>query len=290
MEDSKLMTRLRKLALAAVAVTAAATLGGCGSSASGGIPSNAVAVVGATPITTAALRHWTAVQLATNYELDPQTPLPAGVVYEPSNYAPCVARLRASAREVSAGVALTSSQLSAALSKGSFNVSRHAAKKAKTRPPAPSTAQLERKCAENYQAVERHILNVLIVFQWDIQEAEADDLNPTEAEVRTEFARFTREHYPQPGELQRLLAYTGERYSDDLMRMRMDLIGVRVAVRQLAKMGIDPANGTAAQSRAFLAWSHNTIKQWVAKTSCRKGHVVNNCKQYHGPLEPDPRI
>ncbi|HTA34763.1 MAG TPA: hypothetical protein VK721_15180 [Solirubrobacteraceae bacterium] len=286
------MTRLRKLALAAVAVTVAATLGGCGSSGSGsgGIPNNAVAVVGGTPITKAALRHWTSVQLATNYELDPQTPLPAGVVYEPSNYAPCVARLRASAREASAGVALTSAQLSAALSKGSFNVSRHAAKKAKARTPAPSTAQLERKCAENYQAVERHILNVLIVFQWDIQEAEADGLNPTEAEVRKEFARFSREHYPQPGELQRLLTYTGERYSDDLMRMRMDLIGIRVAARQLAKMGIDPADVTAAQNRAFLAWSHNSIKRSVAKTSCRKGHVVNNCKQYHGPLEPDPRI
>jgi hypothetical protein len=96
MEGMELMRTLSKLALAAAAVTAAVALGGCGSS--GGIPGDAVAVVGSTPITKAALRHWTSVQLATNYESDPQKPLPAGVVYEPSNLGACVARLRALAR------------------------------------------------------------------------------------------------------------------------------------------------------------------------------------------------
>lgn len=282
MEGSKLMRTIKKLALAVAVVAAAAMLGGCGSD---GTPSDAVAVVGSTPITKAALRHWTAVQLATNYEGVPQKPLPVGVVYEPSNYAPCVTRLRALARQTS--VALTSSQLATALAKGSFNV---AAKKTKTRIRPPSTAQLERKCTENYRAVEQHILNVLIVFQWNIQEAEADGINPSETEVRKEFTRFSAEKYPKPGELQRLLAYTGERLSDEFMRERQDLIGNGLLERQLATMGIDPAHFTAAQERAYLAWSNNRIRHWVAKTSCRKGYVVNNCKQYRGRLEPDPRI
>jgi hypothetical protein len=287
MEGMKLMRTLRKLALAAAAVTAAVALGGCGSS--GGIPSDAVAVVGSTPITKAALRHWTSVQLATNYESVPQKPLPAGVVYEPPNFGACVARLRMGAREAGAGVSLTPAQLSAALAKGSFNVSK-LPKKAKTRTALPSTAQLERKCAAGYRAVEQHILNVLIVFQWDIQEAEADGVNPSEAEVRKEFARFSSEKYSKPGDLQRLLEYTGEHFSDELMRERQDLIGTRVTQREFAKLGIDPPHVTAAQEHAYEAYFSHRVKEAVAKTSCRKGYVVNNCKQYRGPLEPDPRI
>jgi hypothetical protein len=204
----------------------------------------------------------------------------------------CVARLRAAASEAKPDRTLSQAQLRAAVSKGKFHIGKEPASGAgdKTKASVPPLAELQRTCAQNYRTVEEHILNVLIAFQWNIQEADADGVNPTEAEVRKEYARFSREKYPRPGELQRYLADTGERFSDELLRMRMDMIGTRVAQRQFVKMGIDPAQPDPAQERAFLAWFHTAIRQWVSKTSCLKGYIVQNCRQYKGALAPDPRI
>lgn len=266
-------------------------LTGCG----GGAHGDPVALVGSTPITSASLRHWTAVQLATDYQANPQHPLPSGVVYEASDYAPCVAHLRAAASAAQKGVPLGSRELRSALAGGRFEIPKSAAgsakaKARKTNTQPLSSAQLERECAQSYRRVEEHVLNVLIVFQWNIQEAEADGVNPTEAEVRDEYTRFSREHFPSRGELQRYLANTGETFGDELLRMRMDMIGTRVAEKQLAEMGIDPAAATPGQEQEYLASFHASVRHWVSETSCRRDYIVQNCRQYKGPLAPDPRI
>jgi hypothetical protein len=250
------MSKMRQMAMTmSVAAVVALGLAGCGGTSE--IPGDAVAVVGETAVTKAALQHWTAVELATDYNTDPQQPVPPGVVYEPSNVALCVARLQATPPKPSE-------------------------KKAKL-----SMAQLEHECTQHYRVVQEHITNVLIVFQWYIHEAEAEGVNPTEAEVAKNYARFSREHFPVAGELQKYLADTGEVLPDELMRMRLDMINTRLTDKEIGKLG---GVLTPAQQHAYLAWSEAMIKRWVRETSCRHGYIVPNCKEYKGPLPPDPRI
>lgn len=274
------MTNIKQHLLACALAIATAALAGCGST--GGVADDAVAVVAGAPITKAALHHWTAVKLATDYEANPQKPLPSGIVYEPSNYAPCVAHLaalaRAAAERAASGFTLGVVRLpaSAKYPKGKLSFVKRAAKPAKPK-PIPATAQLERECAEHYRSAEMGMLNVLIGFEWEIQEGKADGVNPSEAEVREEYARYSREQFPNPGEQQRHLANTGESVGDELLRVRTDMIGRRIFNNEKRMLG---GVATKAQLQAYARLAVAAEKQWIARTSCRAGYVAEDCRQY----------
>jgi hypothetical protein len=277
------MTNTRQLLLACAIAIATAALAGCGSAGvAGDATGDAVAVVAGAPITKAALRHWTAVELAIDYEANPRKPLPSGVVYEPPDYAPCMARLRAlataAAERAASGFTFSVVRLppSRKNPRGKLSFVKHATKPAKPR-PIPASAQLERECAERYRSVQMGMLNVLIGFQWELQEGKASGVNPSEAEVREEYARYSRRHFPNRGEQQRHLADTGESVGDELLRMRTDMISGRIFSKEKRRFG---GIATKAQLRAYATWAVATEKHWVARTSCRAGYVVEDCKQY----------
>ncbi|HSZ05035.1 MAG TPA: hypothetical protein VK778_07530 [Solirubrobacteraceae bacterium] len=265
--------------MACATAIATVALAGCGSTGGAG---DAVAVVAGTPITKAALRHWTAVKLAIDYEANPRKPLPSGVVYEPSDYAPCIAHLRALARaaaeRAASGFTVNVVRLPASAKnpKGRLSFVKRATKPAKPG-PIPTSAQLERECAEHYRSVEMGMLNVLIGFQWELQEGKADGVSPSEAEVREEYARYSRKQFPNRGEQQRHLADTGESVADELLRVRTDMISGRIFKQATRRFG---GIATKAELQAYGRWAVETEKQWVARTSCRAGYIVEGCKQY----------
>lgn len=267
------MTNKKQLLSAAAIAIATAALAGCGST---GAADDAVAVVAGTPITKTALRHWTAVELAIHYEANPQKPPPAGIVYEPPDYAPCIAHLRALASAAAERAAKGFTLNVVRNPKGGFSFAQGATKPAKPK-PLPTTAQLQRECAENYHSVEEGMLNVLIRFQWRIQEANADKVNPSEAEVRKEYARYSRQHFPNQGEQQRYLADTGASLSDELLRMRTEMIAQRISNKQTRSLGGDT---TKAQQLAYYSLTIQKEKQWIAQTSCSASHIIEDCKQY----------
>jgi foldase protein PrsA len=236
-----------------LAVIAGVGLAACG----GGLPGDAVAQVGGGVISKATLAHWTSVEFVTDHEQNAQQPVPSGLIPDPPLYTACIARLRTIAPKATKGRS------------------------------APTNAQLKRECEQSYQAVQRHVLNVLIVFEWKIEEGARQGLKLTDAEVKREYSRFSHERFKREGELQKFLAHTGESFSDELLRMKIDLLGVKLDEQEIAKLG---GVKTERQQRAFIRWGNEYVKTSVAKTSCRVGYIVENCKQYKGALPPDPRI
>jgi hypothetical protein len=241
-------------------VAVAAVLLAIGASSCGGgqsIPPTAVAIVEGTPISKATLDHWTSVEFVTDNETLAQRPAPSGVVPKPPLYTACITHER--------------------------ETERKAASSAK----APGDAALKRRCEQHYETVREHVLNVLIVFEWYIKEGEKQGVSPADAEVKRQYARFSGEHYPHPGELRRFLTNTGETYDDELLRMKMDLLTTNLSNRELKKVG---GTTTPEQQHELAQWGAKFITDWVARTSCRPGYVVPNCKEYKGSKLPDPRI
>jgi hypothetical protein len=246
-----------------IRVLAASTIGllalGAGSCGGGGaaVPANAVAVVDGTPITKATLDHWTAIEFVTDQESLAQKSPPSGLIPRPPYYAACIVRERSAEGKIPASK------------------------------PRPSKARAKALCEAKYRTVRAHVLNVLIVFEWYIKEGEQKGVSPSDAQVRSYYARYASEHYPKGGGLQRFLEHAGSTYNDELLRMKMDLLTVNLSKQEMKKLG---GVATPKQEHAYLKWGSEFVKDWVARTSCRPGYVVPNCKQYKGPLAPDPRI
>jgi len=240
--------------LAAVLCTCAATISAC----AGGMPKDAVVMVDGSPITKATLDHWTLVEFATDYDQKGQEPIPQGVIPDPPSYTACVAYLKRT-RQVEIG-------------------NPH-------RSFAPSS--LKRECAQHDRQVREHVQNVLIVFEWHLKSAAEDGIKFSDEQVRERYAQFSKARFPHQGELQRYLANTGQSLNDELLRMKIDMVGTKLNDNEIARLG---GLKTTAQRQGFERWSEQATKRWLGKTECRKGYVVENCKQYKGPLGPDTRI
>jgi hypothetical protein len=201
------MSKSCRLAVAlALLVALAIGASACGSSSSA-VPANAVAVVDGTPITKAALERWSRIEFVTDNESLAQKPTPSGLIPQPPYYAACIVRER------SAEVKIPASK------------------------PRPSKAQAKALCEAKYQTVREHVLNVLIVFDWYIKEGERKGVSPSDAQVRSYYARYAGEHYPKDGGLRRFIEHTGSSYNDELLRMKMDLLTVNLSKQEMKKLG-----------------------------------------------------
>ncbi len=259
--DSAPRRPLARLACFALAVLFALALASCsGQSDDRPIPSGSVAIVGRTPISKAALDHWTEVEFVTDNDQNAQEPVPSGVVIRPEDYGPCIARLRA-------------------VHSGEVPIDQV------KRPQ--SAGALKQECEARYRAVREHVLNILIVFGWYIEEGRRQGVGPSDKEVRKQYARFSRERFPKPGELQRYLKHTGESYNDELLRMKIDLVGTNLINRELKRIG-GISNPKAEQD--LDRSGKGFYKRWKAHTHCLPADLVPNCGNYTGPKPIDPRI
>ena len=69
--------------------------------------------------------------------------------------------------------------------------------------------------------------------------------------------------------------------------MKIDMISNALAIKTIAEVG---GSESPQQQAEFARKGEGFPKKWIAKTSCSPGYVVPNCKEYKGPLPPDPRI
>lgn len=233
---------------------ALALVGCSGASDDPPIPSDAVAIVGHTPISKAAFDHWTEVEFVTDNDQTGQEPVPSGVVIQPGDYGPCVAHLRKVVHKEP-------------ISPGG--------------PRATSTSALKQECESRYRTVREHVLNILIVFGWYVEEGRRVGVSPSDAQVRKAYARFSHERFGKPGELQRYLRHTGESYNDELLRMKIDLLSTSLIKRALSETGGE---------KALERWGKGFFKRWKARTHCLRTDIVPNCGNYTGPKPVDPRI
>jgi hypothetical protein len=211
-----------------------------GLSACGGITADAVVEVNAAPITRTAFDHWMRVA-ATPSSTDTNG---KAIVPEPPDYATCIANLAASTSKLEKG------------------------KK------APDKSELKASCQQRYKALENSVLDYLISADWVIGEGASLGIKLTDAEVKREFVKETVAAFPQAAKFKAYLRSSGESVSDVLLSVKLRLLGQRIEQRL-----IDPKPVKQRQA-AFTAFVARFRKKWIAKTDCRPGYIVEDCRQY----------
>lgn len=230
---SRCISALGVIVIAVVGLTA------CG----GGMPGDVVVQIGDSSISKPTLAHWTSIEGALVYENNPRQPVPKGVVPDPPSYVACVAYLEATASKPFG----SRSTLTA--------------------------AQLKSRCRQRYEALQQHVLDILISSVWQNDAGAEQGIGVTDEEARQELERFKLREYPKKGEFQRFLAFSGLSVADELTRIKRNMLATRLQ-RSVAKKEL-----TVRQQRAL---AEAFARKWTARTSCRAGYVVPGCKQYKG--------
>jgi phosphatidylethanolamine-binding protein (PEBP) family uncharacterized protein len=122
-------------------------------------------------------------------------------------------------------------------------------------------------------------LGFLITSEWMLDEASARSITVSETEVKQRLAELEHKSFPKTGSLEKFLSKSHETEADLLARIKVELLASRIA----AKVS---AGKSAAQRTALLAAFQKSFQtHWKALTSCNRGYVMEDCKQYKGPPE-----
>jgi hypothetical protein len=225
-----------------VVLIASVSLTACGDSKSGAV----VARVGGRSITKSSLERWTAIEAVLAYETNPRRPPPRGIVPDPPAYVNCVAYLKAES-----------------------SAADH---------PMPSATQLKRRCDKRHTSLQRHVLDILLIYYWLRNEAAERGVEVTSSDVEHVLDRI----FPSAAAYHRYLAITGERPADERLIIQKDLLDTKLL--QLDEAKYRQQTTAAHQSeRALVEAAKAFTKKWRARTSCSAGYVVSECEQYRGP-------
>lgn len=129
--------------------------------------------------------------------------------------------------------------------------------------------------------VRNQALAFLITSRWVLDEAARRGVSVSAAEAHGRLAQSEAKQFPKPGDLQRFLASSGGETTADLLeRSRLELLEAKIA--QHVTAGKSGAQATAALDRFRGAFE----SRWRAKTTCRPGYVMEDCREYTGPRHP----
>jgi hypothetical protein len=261
-------------ALALASALLAPALAGVCLAGCGGIPAGAVAQVDGHPIATATFEHWLRIAASGS----------AGasggrvVLPRPPRYSACVADLAASEP-----------------------------RPAKHEKP-PSRAQLRSQCAQRYRSLRNAALGYLISADWLIGEASARHIRLSDAEVHSRFIELRRASFPTAAAFESYLHRSAWTVSDLLLRIKLEMLSERLQRQVLggsahatraqlesyyranhsrfphqslaqARPAIEQQLTAAAQQRRFAAFKAAYQRRWKARTDCRAGFVLPQCRR-----------
>jgi hypothetical protein len=256
------------VSLAVIGFTACGKSNSASKSSSAGTSSvsgEVVARVGSTPITKAELNHWMqALAGGDFYEVSAKHTVPPNLVSEPPNYAACVASLES----VASKLPLRPPHLTP------LAIARNAA-------PRPTAAKLLSKCRELHQALRLQALNYLVETQWITALDAEQGITATDDEVMHLFKRARVTQFPTEADLQRYLASRRWVLADELYLVKLDVLAKKAEQRL--------ASGGKQTFAKFTEAGQRT----TARTNCRRGYVVQHCRQYTGgkiPYTTSPAI
>ncbi len=127
------------------------------------------------------------------------------------------------------------------------------------------------------QALKNQTLAFLISSQWVLSEAAAKGISVSEAAIHKRFTEIEHEEFKQPGELKTFMSKSGETMADLLLRVKIELLESEISQRVTASK-----HSSAEKQAALTAFQAAFQKRWKAKTTCKSGYVVEDCKQYKG--------
>jgi hypothetical protein len=217
-------------------------LAGCGGSAVGA-GNQAVAEVGSSRITRAAVSHWmTALAGPEYYNASGEQPLPEGLLSDPANYPRCVSRLGAA----------TGTQL------------------AKTTPPTVpirlTGPRLLRKCQQLNEALKTQATAFLVETQQILAASHENGLTPTTQEVQALYSELVKRVYHTETAFKASLQDTRLTLPDYMLEVQRDTIGRKV-------MKLKP------QARTKLT---DSTVSWTEKTRCQPSYTVEHCQEFKG--------
>lgn len=241
----------RHIAALTIVVIAVLGVANCGDATAG----SAVVKVGQNVITKTMLTRWLHITAVRDYQLHPLAPAPRGLVPDPPAYRLCIAYLRALAA------------------------------KPLTPPSSHDGGNVKGQCEARYQALRKQALGSLITCLWLLGEGKARGLVATDKAVRQYFERTWKGEYATRAEFEKSRVFAGETLSDRLFRAKVKVISAEIEGQYHAKN-----LQNVAQNPALLKFLAEFPKKWAARTDCRKGYVVPNCKQYKGKLAPEAEL
>jgi hypothetical protein len=217
-----------------------ATMSGCGGSS--GLPEGAVAQVGSTSITRAALGHWMASLVGEDYFQHVGARAPQGLVSEPPNYRTCLT---------------AAEKMVPKLPDGRLKLTR---------------AQLLSRCQQLYQSLKQQALSLLLSFAWRAGEGAEQGIEVSGAEVRQLLARVRAEQFPKDGQFEAYLAQRGWSLSDELAELKRSLLSTKLLAAFRRR---HPSSNWPIEYGRLL---EANAKKWRSRTTCRTGYVVEQCK------------
>ena len=150
------------------------------------VPSDAVAKVDDTVITKQQFDHW----FASAAKSQAQQGGP-GVPPDPPNFTKCVEALKQ------------------AQPKGA---------------PSQKDSDLKKQCKQTYDQLRQQVMQFLIQSQWVLQEAENQDLEVTDKEVRRLFEDQRKQAFPKEADYAKFLRTSGSTEADILFRIKLDAL------------------------------------------------------------------
>jgi hypothetical protein len=138
--------------------------------------------------------------------------------------------------------------------------------------PRPSAGALFGKCRALYQQMRLQAVGFLVNTRWTIAAFADLGITASDAEVKRLFESIKAARFPNPTDTY----LTGRRRSvaDELLLLKLDVVSSKAGRR------------LTAGGKTAIAQFTEVEQAWTAKTSCRAGYVVKNCKQYTGAPPP----
>jgi hypothetical protein len=138
-----------------------------------------------------------------------------------------------------------------------------------------SSPQIDKLCAELYEAIKEQALTYLIRSEADLQEAAERGVDVTNSQVEDEFSGMRARQFPSEAELQTYLAQRHLTLPIVHFVLKQDLVGRDLEPKLYAAFGKGGGGGKGLEERADA-----NERSWVDQTICAPGYVVARCRQY----------
>jgi hypothetical protein len=238
------MSKSKFAAMIVSAGVVGVSLAGCGGSSGAG--GTVVAQAGRATITEATLNHWMATFVRGDFfQATGGSKAPAGLATDPPDYGSC-------------------------------------AKAAKTLAPSPSSGkliltrtQLEHRCHELYRYVRQEALSYLISVLWAVGQGAELGKHVSEQQVQGHLSTIIREQYKTQQAFATYLANKGWSLADMQYILKRNLL-----VQKLQADAETKASRLGGGQHALVKVILTRNARWTAKTHCRAGYIVWQCREY----------